>query len=137
VSTYLTDLAGFRASAATVLAGFTRVTDAHIDDETRTVPRPDYPALAFDLAGQLGALLNCLNRGAVFGRGALILSSAQAATVACALEDAEVFLRARALAWCDDCESSPAAVCQQHLDDLDTADKYRAVAAELAKEASR
>jgi hypothetical protein len=60
------------------------------------------------------------------------VSPADAVTIRQALADAEAYRRERAGAYCYDCASSPMEACQDHLDDLDTADAYRDLAAELA-----
>jgi hypothetical protein len=64
--------------------------------------------------------------------GPVTFTAAQAAVIRQALADAEVYRRKRASDWCDDCATSPAQACSDHLDDLDQADAFRAVAAELA-----
>lgn len=69
---------------------------------------------------------------AVTGERPVMLTSAQAAAVRRALTDTEVYRRQRAAAWCADCESSPAAECTDHMDDLDAADAYRDLASGLA-----
>jgi hypothetical protein len=60
------------------------------------------------------------------------LSPADAAIVCQALADAETARRERAGACCYDCASTPTGACDDHLDDLDLADAYRDLAAELA-----
>jgi hypothetical protein len=55
------ELAARRTAAAAVLADFKHAADAFIDDETDTVPRPDYSAWAFRLAAELGSVLARLN----------------------------------------------------------------------------
>jgi hypothetical protein len=64
--------------------------------------------------------------------GVVTFTAAQAAVIRQALADAEAYRRKRASDWCDDCATSPAQACSDHLDDLDQADAFRAVAAELA-----
>jgi hypothetical protein len=56
----------------------------------------------------------------------------QAAVIAKALADAEVYRREGAEAYCYDCADNPAGACEDHLDNLDQADAYRHLAAELA-----
>ena len=65
-------------------------------------------------------------------RGTITITTAQAAVIAQALGDAEHYRRKRAADWCGDCAASPAVACDDHLDDLDQADAYRDLAAELA-----
>ncbi len=62
---------------------------------------------------------------------AVTLTAAQAAVMANALADAEKFRRDRAGGWCSDCGQHPAGACDDHVDDLDRADAYRDLAAEL------
>jgi hypothetical protein len=59
------------------------------------------------------------------------ISPAGAVVVGQALEDAERCRRHRATAWCADCQAHPAGACDEHVDQLDQADVYRALAAEL------
>jgi hypothetical protein len=59
------------------------------------------------------------------------LTAEQLATVLDALADAGEYRRKEAAQWCADCESSPAAACGEHLDDLDAASAYEALGAEL------
>jgi hypothetical protein len=68
-------------------------------------------------------------------RGAITITTAQLARVLEALADAEAFRRQRAAFWCDACEASAAGACSGHLDDLDAADAYRDLAAELGRAA--
>jgi hypothetical protein len=63
---------------------------------------------------------------------AVTVTTAQAAVVAKALEDAEGYRRLRADQWCGNCEAAPQGACDDHLNDLDLADAYRDLAAELA-----
>ena len=57
---------------------------------------------------------------------------ADAVTIHQALADAEAHRRERADVYCHDCASTPAGACDDHLHDLDQADAYRNLAAELA-----
>lgn len=66
-------------------------------------------------------------------RGTVAITTAQAVIVRQALADAEQYRRMRAAAWCANCATAPAGACKSHLDDLDAADAYRDLAAELAK----
>ena len=62
---------------------------------------------------------------------AITLTTAQAAVMAKALVDAEQYRRDTAATWCADCAASPDVACQDHLEDLDRAEAYSEVAAEL------
>lgn len=62
----------------------------------------------------------------------VVFTAGQEAIVAQALADAEMYRRDRAAAWCGDCQQHPAGACPDHVDDLDAADAYRDVAAQLA-----
>ena len=59
------------------------------------------------------------------------VSPADATVLGQALADAEAHRRRRAGAYCYDCASTHAGACHDHLDDLDRADAYRDLAAEL------
>ena len=59
------------------------------------------------------------------------LTAAQAAVLAKALADAERYRRDCGSAWCADCAASPVGACLDHLEDLDRAEAYRGIAAEL------
>jgi hypothetical protein len=59
-------------------------------------------------------------------------SPTDAVTIRQALADAEAYRRERARAYCHDCKRHPAGACEDHLNDLDAADAYRDLAAELA-----
>ena len=65
-------------------------------------------------------------------RGTITVTTAQAAVIHQALADAKAYRRERAGAYCYDCANTPAGACDDHLDDLDQADAYRDLAAELA-----
>ena len=54
-------------------------------------------------------------------------------TIAQALADAEQLRRLRASEWCQYCQIAAAGACHEHLDDLDAADAYRDLAAELGR----
>jgi hypothetical protein len=84
-----------------------------------------------DYVGYLDALGASPMSTAVAPDGSAVLAPADLLQVLGGLDHAEALLRERAAAWCDDCASSPAEACQRHLDDLDQADAYRAVAARL------
>ena len=75
--------------------------------------------------------------GELPGEAMVMLNGDQAATVAQALADAESYRRKRVADWCADCAAVPAGACEPHLDDLDQADAYRDLAAELAREDAR
>jgi hypothetical protein len=62
------------------------------------------------------------------------IAPADAVTIRQALAEAERTRRDRAASWCDACQGHPAGACDQHVDDLDVADAYRALAAELAED---
>jgi hypothetical protein len=66
---------------------------------------------------------------AAVGRG--VTASPDLATVLGALEHAGQLMRERADAWCEECATSPSEACQVHLDQLDQADAYRALAERL------
>src|SRR5262245_44257286 len=66
----------------------------------------------------------------------VMFTAGQAGVVDPALADAETYRRKRAENWCGDCAAAPAGGCDDHLDDLDQADAYRDLAAELAGGAS-
>ncbi|MGH3222573.1 MAG: hypothetical protein ACRDPY_28405 [Streptosporangiaceae bacterium] len=66
-------------------------------------------------------------------RGAVTLTAKQAAMAARALADAEGYRRLRADQWCSDCETAPEGACEDHVNDLDLADAYRDLAAELGE----
>jgi acetyl esterase/lipase len=63
----------------------------------------------------------------------VVFTAGQEVLVAQALADAEAYRRRRADARCADCQAAPAGTCDPHLDDLDQADAYRDLAAELSK----
>jgi hypothetical protein len=63
----------------------------------------------------------------------VVFTAGQEAVVAQALADAEEYRRKRAADWCGDCETAPEGACQDHVDDLDQADAYKDLAAELAR----
>jgi hypothetical protein len=60
-----------------------------------------------------------------------VTGSPDLATVLGALEHAEQLMRERADAWCEECATSAAEACRVHLDQLDQADAYRALAERL------
>jgi hypothetical protein len=64
---------------------------------------------------------------------AVTVTTTQAALIAKALADAETYRRPHAEDWCADCETAPQGACEDHLNDLDQADAYRDLAAELAR----
>jgi hypothetical protein len=68
---------------------------------------------------------------AVLPDGSGTLSPADLIEVLGALDHAEQLLRERAGAWCDSCVTSLAGACPEHVDDLDQADTYRALAGRL------
>jgi hypothetical protein len=59
------------------------------------------------------------------------LSPADMTGIHGALDHAAAFLRDRAEQFCDDCSRHPAGACDAHVDDLDAADAYRALAVQL------
>jgi len=65
--------------------------------------------------------------------GSAALSPADLVQVLGALEHAAAFLRERAGQHCDSCSVHPAGACQSHVDDLDQADAYRALAGRLGE----
>jgi hypothetical protein len=66
-------------------------------------------------------------------RGTVIVTTAQAAVIRQALADAEAYRRERAEAYCHDCQRHPTGACEDHLNDLDAADAYRDLVAELGR----
>jgi hypothetical protein len=64
-------------------------------------------------------------------RGRVTITAAQAGLIGQALADATAYRRQQATAWCGDCDRHPAACCDQHVADLDQADAYVALAADL------
>ena len=62
------------------------------------------------------------------------VSPADAVILGQALADAEAYRRDRAGAWCADCQHHPAGACEGHVDDLDQADAYAGLAAQLQQE---
>jgi len=68
---------------------------------------------------------------AVLPDGSATLAPADLIEVLGALEHAATLLRERAAAWCDDCTRHPAGACESHVEDLDQADAYAALAARL------
>jgi hypothetical protein len=63
----------------------------------------------------------------------IVFTAGQETVVAQALADAEACRRERVEAYCYDCQRHPAGACEDHLNDLDQADAYRDLAAELAR----
>jgi len=59
------------------------------------------------------------------------LTGPQRSTVLDALEDAATLRTERAAAYCYACSSHPAGACDEHVDDLDAADRYRQTAREI------
>jgi hypothetical protein len=62
------------------------------------------------------------------------LSPGQVATVRAGLGDAARYRTDRAAAWCDDCTDHPSGCCERHLDDLEAAERYRALAGQIGGE---
>jgi hypothetical protein len=60
------------------------------------------------------------------------LTKADVVTIAQALADAGGWRRLRVDQWCARCENAPKGRCDEHLADLDLADLYQDLAAELA-----
>jgi hypothetical protein len=63
----------------------------------------------------------------------IVFTAGQETVVARALADAEAYRRERVEAYCYDCQRHTAGACEDHLNDLDQADAYRDLAAELAR----
>jgi hypothetical protein len=59
------------------------------------------------------------------------ISPADAVTMRGALADAAEYRRKEAAQWCAGCEASPAEACEEHLDELDAAQAYDDLAAQL------
>jgi hypothetical protein len=68
---------------------------------------------------------------AVLPDGSATLAPADLIEVLGALEHAAEALVDRAAQHCGDCVTHPAGACEAHVDDLDQADAFRAVAARL------
>jgi hypothetical protein len=66
-----------------------------------------------------------------------VLSPADVAVAARALEEAAAYRRDRVIAWCYDCTCAAAGACEAHLDDLDQADAYDQVAGMLTETEDR
>jgi hypothetical protein len=60
------------------------------------------------------------------------LTAVEAATIAKALADAEAYRREQGGQLCTDCSGHPAGLCEDHAGDLDAADEYQDLAAELS-----
>jgi hypothetical protein len=60
------------------------------------------------------------------------LTKADVLTIRQALSDAEGLRRRRVDQWCRRCENAPQGRCEEHLADLDLANAYEVLAAELA-----
>jgi hypothetical protein len=101
-----------RTAAAAVLADYQRAAaDADVAERAMWGAR---------LADMLGYVL-----------AAPPLPPAQLATVLAALDDAAAFRTERAKAYCVRCAEHPAGACDEHLDDLDAAERYRQMAQEI------
>lgn len=59
------------------------------------------------------------------------VTAAQAAVIANALADAERYRRDCGAGYCAGCAALPDGTCEDHLEDLDRAEAYRDIAAEL------
>ena len=79
-----------------------------------------------ELRRQLGHVLDVLDGGQVLGR-------ADVATVLDGLAVATEYRRYRASLTCEACAMHPAELCEDHATDLDRADEYDRLAAQLAK----
>lgn len=62
----------------------------------------------------------------------LTLGRAAGMVIMRALADAEGYRHLRASQWCAKCETAPGGACAEHGDDLDLAEGYRQLAAQLA-----
>ena len=80
---------------------------------------------AAELRRQLGQVLDAVD-------GMVTITAADVPAVMGALADAATLLERRAGQWCGSCETSPAGCCDQHLDDLDAATRYKSLALALA-----
>ena len=126
------ELAARRTSAGAVLGDFHRQADAYLAGDVDEAALPDWCGLAYRLATELRSILEQLAAGtALAGDGTARLSPADLATVLAALADAADTLERRAAEPCGDCAASPAEACEPHLDSLDTATAYRALARKL------
>lgn len=108
-----------RISAAGEYLGHARRIDVH------QAPRRELARAVAELRRQLGIVL------AVTAATAPDLAPADRDLVFGALDHAEQLMRERVDAYCVDCATSPAEACEQHLDDLDLADAYQALATRL------
>ncbi len=64
----------------------------------------------------------------------LLLTPRDRRTLIAALADAALCREQRAAAPCEACESADAGMCDEHADDADQAEAYRALAARLAEQ---
>jgi hypothetical protein len=80
---------------------------------------------AAELRRQLGQVLDLI------GEDGAILPGPELQAVLGALDHAAVFLEERAEQHCDACVTHPAGACESHVDDLDQAGAYRALAGRL------
>lgn len=62
----------------------------------------------------------------------LTLGRAEGVVIMRALADAEGYRHLRASQWCTRCEAAPEGACAEHAGDLDLAEVYRKLAAQLA-----
>jgi hypothetical protein len=62
----------------------------------------------------------------------LTLGRAEGAVIMRALADAEGYRHLHASQWCAKCETAPEGACAEHVDDLDLAEAYRHLTAQLA-----
>jgi hypothetical protein len=122
------ELSARRTAAAAVQADFGR---ASYEYAMQGGAVPDWATWAQRLSLSLASLLDDRTPAAAGPGGPTVLSAADATEVLGALEHAAAALAERAAQWCDDCARYPAGACEAHLDDLDQADAYRALAARL------
>ncbi len=97
-----------------------RVADEHADRQ--------------EIAEDAATHLRMLARGA---RPAVTLDPVQLDRVLDALADAATYRKRQAGEACADCDAAPDSVCGDHMDDLDLADAYDTMAADLRQEAGR
>jgi hypothetical protein len=120
-------------AAQAVLIDFRRLVKA---DALRTGPQWEH--WAGRLAAALGSVLP-LDAGEIRGSrtasgvdaGTATILPADLPTVLGALDDAATLHRERAEAYCEACVTHPAGACDSHIDDLDQAEAYQALAARL------
>ena len=80
-----------------------------------------------DAVGQDGEIQGSRTASGTDPGGVTTIVPNDLGTVLGALADAATWLERRAGQWCGGCENSPTGCCEQHLDDLDAATRYRSL----------